>query len=278
MKSKTISLFLLLFFALMALPGSGRAEEVAVIPIRFRPAADVLPVVKNLLSQQGRATVDESTNSLVLVDNVTSIRRIRTFLEQYDKPLKQVRISVRFEETGSGAERGISAEGSRSGNGWRVSPGKKDQDDLNIHIRDRNSRRQQDSQYTIHVVSGSRAYLVVGKKIPYRERWVSLCRRYAGYVSSVGVQRIETGMEVLPVIVGNHANIDIIPRISHESPGGRNIIRFAEAATRLHAPLGQWVGIGGTNKKSNEVMTAIFESGARRQNSSLSMHLMAEAY
>jgi hypothetical protein len=176
--------------------------------------------------------------------------------------------------------RAVSVGGSVSGNGWKIGSDRKEQPGLDIRFRDRKKRRQKDSEFFVNVISGSEAYILVGKEIPYREKWAALCRRYAGYVERVGIQRIETGMEVSPVIVGNHAKLTIIPRISHAGPGGqtRKTIRFARAATRLSVPLGQWVRVGGVDKGSNEVMSAILESGSQRRNSSLSISLMAEAY
>jgi len=54
-------------------------------------------------------------------------------------------------------------------------------------------------------------------------------------------------MEVRPIIVGDHAYIEITPRISHEvSKGQKEIIRFTKASTELTVPLGEWVDIAGT--------------------------------
>jgi hypothetical protein len=98
-------------------------------------------------------------------------------------------------------------------------------------------------------------------------------------VERVVFQRIETGMEVRPIIVGDHAYIEITPRISHEvSKGQKEIIRFTKASTELTVPLGEWVDIAGIDEKSKEVISAILESGRGKQRVSLSMALMVETF
>jgi hypothetical protein len=126
-------------------------------------------------------------------------------------------------------------------------------------------------------MSGSPAYIVAGRHILYRERWAYFTRRYAAVGERVVSQRIETGFDVIPVVVGRQANVRIVPRISHmDAHGRRGIIQFTGAATRLTVPLGQWVRIGGTQQQSNEVIRAILASGSASQSSSVVISLKVE--
>jgi len=233
-------------------------------------------MVKGMLSSQGKISADVRTNSLIIVDDDESLRKIRTFLENYDKPIQQVRIRVRFGETNSSGERSVSAGGSVSGKGWRVSTGRRKRDGVNIRVRDREDHRQGVSEYFINVASGSPAYIVTGKDIPYREIWIDLSRRYASVRETVFYERIETCMEVTPTIAGSHATLEITPRISRG--GSDDVIRFARASTSLVVPLGRWIDIGGTNDSRHEVMSAIFGGRSRDRESSLSISLMVEKY
>jgi len=97
-------------------------------------------------------------------------------------------------------------------------------------------------------------------------------------VEGTVIQRIETGMEVKPILMGDRADVEIMPRIAHEVPGReRGVVRFASAASRMTVPLGQWTEIGGTSTESNEVLRAILETGSARQQSSLSISFVVEA-
>jgi len=263
---------------MIALSGVCRAG-VDVIPIHYRTAAEVLPVVKTLLSPEGRATFDARTNALVLIDTDESIQRIRAFLLKYDTPVQQVRIRLKFHEILSSQERSVSASGGVSGEDWKISTGKKSKDGIEIQVDDKKASQRRTSEHFIITTSGSPAYILTGKEIPYRQRWAYLSRRYAAFTDTVVFRRIETGMEILPVIVGNHANIEVTPRISHVGPdGGKGIVRFTGASTQLSVPLGQWVEIGGTDEETNEVIRAILESGTGEDNSTLSISIKVETF
>ncbi len=275
-ENNIIRLFGCLFFSMMILSGVCRAETVR-IQINYRSASDVLPVVKPMLSRTGEAVADELTNSLIITDNEESIKKIRAFLPNVDVLGRQVRVRIKFQEVRSSKDQSLSVGGSVSGKGWEVSKGRKKRGDINIGVRDETNLKQRSSESFITVTSGSSAYIIAGEDIPYRERWIYLSRRYAQLVDTVVFRRVETGFEVRPVVTGKIAHIDITPRISYvSSEGEEGTIHFTSAQTRLSVPLGQWVSIGGTSGKENEVLNAILECGRGDQNSSLSISLLVE--
>jgi hypothetical protein len=276
---KTIlGFFFCMLFLCPASGFSGRSDTV-IIRLKFRVANEVLPFVENMLSQEGTVTSDARTNSLVVTDDEESIRKVSAFLADFDKPGKQVKISVKFDEVDSIEGRSVSAKGGVSGKDWSVGTGGKRGDGVDVRLKDKNRSRKGTSEYSIITMSGSAAYILAGKEVPYRQRWTYLSRRYGGYVDTVVLRRIETGMEVTPVVMGNLAQIEITPRISHEGRGGgRGVVRFTRASTVLSAPLGRWVTIGGTDQRSNEVIREILKRGDNNRDSSLVISLKVETY
>ena len=112
---KQINVRLLLFAVLapaLILPyGILSANEVAVIKVKYRKAAELVTVVQAMLSDSGSVTVSQRVNSLVIVDNPEAIRRVYAYLERFDAPVEQVRIHVRFNTSGSDGERVVAARG-----------------------------------------------------------------------------------------------------------------------------------------------------------------------
>lgn len=256
-------------------PASSLAAT-AMIPMQYRTAAEALPMVQQLLSPEGRAAADARTNALLVVDGEETIQRVREFLEGFDKPGKQARIRVRFDESGTRERTSVEGRARASGEDWSVSAGKPmRKDGVDVRLQDRIRTQQGSSEFFVTVVSGSLAYIMVGQDILYSQRWVDLTRRYARITESVTIQRIETGFEVKPVILKDHADVEITPRISHGGPGSR-VIHFTEASTRLVAPIGQWVTIGGTSQQSNEVIRAVLEAGRGERSSVTSISLLVE--
>ncbi len=86
-------------------------------------------------------------------------------------------------------------------------------------------------------------------------------------------------MDVTPVLMGDRADIKIVPRISYlGGPGEKTVVRCTRAQTEVTVPFGQWTTIAGVNVGANEAMNAILESGSRSGDSSLSISLMVEKY
>ncbi len=253
--------------------------KAAVIQIQYRWASDTLPIVNHFLSPNGKAVVDERTNSLIVIDTEEAITNIKKFLQNYDTPVKRVRIRLRIYESRSSREKDLSVQGSVSGNNWTISVGEANKDGLDVRADESKKQGQQSYEYMITTTSGKAAYILTGKEIPYRERWKYYCRRYAVCSDSISYQNIDTGLEVMPVIIGDRAKLEITPRISQvDTNDPRGVVRFSAASTQLSVPLGQWVKIGGADKQGNDVFSAILSGGSGKQDSSLSMAIMVETY
>jgi type II secretory pathway component GspD/PulD (secretin) len=78
-------MFLLgMLFSMAVVPGVCRAETV-VIPIHYRSAAEVLPIVKGILSPAGQITFADSVHALVVTDTAASLQQVYTFLETLNR-------------------------------------------------------------------------------------------------------------------------------------------------------------------------------------------------
>jgi len=265
-------------FALAVLVAAVSADAaVEIISLTYRNPTEVLPLVKSMLSPEGKISADERTNSLIIVDSEEAIARVKQSLAVIDAPVRQAMVRVRFQDSATREDRSVSGGGQVSGDNWSVSTGRRQstRDGVDVRVQDRSVSRGGSSEYFINALSGSWAYIRVGQDIPYTARWSDLCRRYG---RPVVFQRIETGFDVKPVIRENMADVEIVPRISEMGSGGRpGGVRFAEASTQVQVPLGRWVTIGGSDQSANEVLRAILEAGSSRQSSALNIQLLVEA-
>lgn len=269
----TVLIISSLFFAGQGFP------KTTVIQVKYRWASEVLPVVKHFLSPNGIVTVDKRTNSLIVTDTQEVVLNIQKYLDDYDTPAKRVRIRLRLNQGKASRDSELSAGGTVSGDNWRVVIGGSDKEGIEIKAQSEQKEEQQRHEYMVHTISGNKAYIMTGTRIPYRPRWRRFCNRYGGCPEIVTFHDADTGMEITPVIVGNHANIEITPRISQvDTNDPRGIVRFAAAATRLTIPLGQWVTIGATDRKGNDVLREILAGGSGEDSDTLSMSIMVETY
>jgi hypothetical protein len=280
MGSRAVWAVLLLMAVAVATTGSASAleKDYAVIKVGHRDAEEMLPLVSPLLSPSGKAAADRRTNSLVIVDTPAAIARVRGFLAGSDKPGRPVTVRIRFGQNRSTGGASAKANARVSGDDWSAQVGDRTTDGLDVRLRGRQRRAAEMSEYFVTVMSGGTAYIWAGKEVPYTQRWGDYCRRYGHVTETVTFKTVETGFDVRPVVVGNRAHIKVTPRISSTGRGGRQeVIRFAEAATQVTAPLGQWVEIAGGSGRGSEVRHAILATGSNRRNSRLSIALKVEA-
>ena len=235
-----------LFFGLMPtlilFYGGLSANEVAVIKVKYRKAAELVPVVQTMLSAGGSVTVSQRVNSLVIVDNPEAIRRVYAYLEHFDKPVEQVRIYVRLNDTGADEERAISTRGRYSKDNVSAAVRRRKRDGVDISVEDRQRRRSGTSSAFVVAMSGSPAFIRTGTEIPYRQS-------SAG--GTVVWKSADSGFMVTPTVVGDNVHLKIVPSIScADCKDG--VIRSSGAQTELTTPFGQWVEIGGIDDLQNE--------------------------
>ena len=275
---KTIRFITLLCFCLLLvqmLPAGGApAGEVAVIKMQYRRAAELVPVVQSLLSANGTVTVSERTNSLVVVDTPEAIGRVHAYLDQFDRPVEQVRIHVRFNTRAADHERTIEARGRVSSDDLSVAAGGRHEDGLDIAVANRQRRQTGNSEAYVVAMSGSPAFIRAGQQIPYH-RSSPFFRRHAPGDRTVVWQNAESGFEVIPTVIGNNVHLKIIPRITYDERQD-GVIRFFGAQTELTVPIGQWVEIGGAAAQENDVIQEILSGSQGSEDTANSMSLMVE--
>lgn len=275
---KSVSMYgrkvLPLFFVISLVWQNIGFAETAVIRVNFRDASELLPVVETFLSEHGRATVDVRTNSILLLDDPATLNKVRQLVNRLDRPAEQVTIRFRFQETGISKGDHLSASGKASGEKWTVSAGKTRKEGVHVRAGARRKEVARSTESLITVISGNAAYIRVGEGIPYTERWVALCRRYARTQREADLERIETGMEVTPVVTGDRVQLEILPRISHGKMKKGGVIRFLEASTTLSVPKGKWITLGGHKEGGNEVIREILSRRSAEDQTRISLSLM----
>ncbi len=259
----------------LVLPGEFLpAAEVVVIKVEYRRAAELVPVVQNMLSADGSVTVSERVNSLVIVDTPEAIQRVYAYLEQFDRPVEQVKIHVRFHTTGTDDERAIRARGRISNDDLSISTGRRKKDGVDIRIEDRERRQRSYSEAFVVAMSGSPAFIRTGKEIPYK-RSSPFLRRHAPGGTTVAWQTVESGFEVTPTVIGDNVLLKIVPRIAYDDRQDA-VMRFFGARTELTAPIGQWVEIGGATNQQNDITKEILSQRTSSGQATTSMSLMVQ--
>jgi rRNA processing protein Gar1 len=230
-----------------------------------------------MVSGKGRVTLHPPTNSLVVTAGRETIQQVREVLGRLDQPVQQVRVRVRFEEERLEQGQAVSGDVTASGDDWKVTTGRRQEDGVDIRLQDQSRRESQTADTVVTVMSGTEAYISVGEDLPVSNRWHRLCRRYGAGCDDPGFRHMETGFQVIPILREGYAVLQITPLISGMGtrPGS---VKFTEASTTVRVPLQEWVRIGGSDQNANEVIREILSVGRREQGSSVSLWLKVEPY
>jgi hypothetical protein len=254
---------------------AGAAEEVVQIRIIHRDVNEMLTIVQPLISQYGYISADVPSNSLIVIDTPEVVQRIHALVSRIDQPVPQLRIRVQYGYDNSRQEQSASVEGQVQVGDATIGVGDKASEGIEAELSAGHGRRQNRGEYIVTVRSGSTAYISSGYDVPYPERWSRLSHKHGHIRGAVIFKKVDTGYDVRPVLVGEMVQIEITPHISYLNANGfRQPIRFAEAATRLNVPLGQWVEIAGTNDATQEIYSQILSVGRTSSDEQLSMRLM----
>ena len=70
--------------------------EQEFIQINYSTASEMLPQIREFLSERGRVSHDDRTNTLVVQDTPAHMREIRSLIQNLDRPEKQVLIEARI--------------------------------------------------------------------------------------------------------------------------------------------------------------------------------------
>ena len=273
--ARNLSLCLCICLAAGAFFNDSLAAEVAVIRIKYRWASELQPIVRSMLSPKGTVTVSNRINSLIVVDKRDSIQRVRAYLDQFDKPLEQVRIHVRFHESRAAATAEVSARGKISNDNIRVAVNGKKKDGIDQAGEDRYRSQDNYSEFFVFATAGTPAFIRAAKEIPYLGRWPEYTRRYSGGGAARMFQTVETGFDVTPTIAGDIVHLRIVPRYAYDQRK-EAVVRFYGAQTEVTTKFGRWVEIVGSNNQHNDVIREVLSLERNGQRHSISMSLMVE--
>lgn len=249
--------------AMMLAGGSARAQTatVEVIPLRYRTAEQVIPVIQPLLGAEG--TVSALQGQLIVRARPENLAEIRRLLDQIDKAPRRLMITVRQD---TGAERGrreaelsgsvgndnvritVPGGNSREGGNVRIQEG---DDRLRGHVIDSRTREANRNAQTIQVLEGNEAFIRVGQAVPVPSRQV---RRTVGggqvvdqTIDTVEYRDVTTGFYVRPRVSGNIVTLEISQQQQSLDRGRRGAVNVQQAVTTTSGRLGEWMVIGGVD-------------------------------
>lgn len=246
--------------------GAALAQTTAleVIPLRYRTAEQVIPIIQPMLAREG--SVSGFQGQLIVRTTPANLEEIKRILASVDTAPRRLLITVRQDADATRSER--AAEGSGrvgSDRAQVIVPDSGDRRGGNVVLREGDDRLRAQvfegqstesgrNTQSVQVMEGREAFVRMGQSVPVPQRRV--VRTVVGgqvvehVVDSVEYRDVTTGFYVLPRVSGDLVTLDISPQrelLSSQVPGGVNVQRIV---TTVSGRLGEWMEIGGIAQDS----------------------------
>jgi type II secretory pathway component GspD/PulD (secretin) len=262
--------------ALVLFSGAGgRADDTVlkVIPLKNRPASDLLPALAPLVGPDGSVTALDTR--LVVKATPQALARIEALLPSLDTPFRSLIISVSqgIATSASGQTAGAGGAVSTGGGGTTVvvSPPRTGG---TTTVETRTNRTvvtgslgagsassTDDVTQQIRTLEGHAALIRVGRSEPFTS--VGVVGTPSGPVVSGGTTYAEsgTGFHVLPRVAGDVVTLELW---AENTKGEGPIVVGQDLRTTVSGPLGQWIEVGSALRqaevRAREVLGASFRS------------------
>lgn len=247
----------------LALQAAPRTE---ILPLHYRTADELLPLVQSLLGGEGR--VSAYGNQLIVNAEAAKIAELQDLLQQLDTPPRRLLISVDSQQDSSTSQSGYRVDGSIDAGNVEIIGGRGEQhgsDQLRI-IR-RRSNGSSGSLQQVQATEGYPALIQVGQSVPL----TTYGRDAYGYPrESTEYRDVNRGFEVVASVQGDRVQLSI--RSQQDRLGDHyGTIETQSTDTRVSGRLGEWISLGGINESSREQRSGLLsrQAGSSLQNQSL---------
>ncbi|MFM9836175.1 MAG: secretin N-terminal domain-containing protein [Methylophilaceae bacterium] len=262
-----------LFFVILVLSCTVLAQtDFKIFTLKHHFASDLLPSISQMVGEDGVAT--GTNNQLIVRAAPERMREIEQLISQLDTEKINRKISVKTSNNLQTQNQRAEASGTAKVGKVTVNNDKHAQKSSksnsgSIEVENASSSTNESSNQFINVLDGERAFIRVGKIVPFTEEWITMTRRYAQIERFTDWREISTGFAVRPRAVGHQIELEITPRIAKLNNQG--YIDFEELTTTLRVSLGSWVDLGGTMQNNDDISRKILGAlhTSSLQNSSL---------
>jgi len=248
----------LLFIGLLLCPllsWAGPAAPLTTIELQGRSAEELIPVIRPLLAPDDG--ISGRGNLLFLRADSDTVTQVRQLLDQIDRPLQNLLITVRTGED-------MSRENARLGIEGHIDITEPSESALRAEASKRYQTGSRGTTQQLRVLEGQLAYITIGQSIPYPSGSVGHTP-YGPYTHySLQYRDTHNGFLVLPRLQGDRVTLEINPQREQLSRQGGGKIDTVGIHTMISGVLGEWIRLGGITEQTDGQASGILSTGAKR--------------
>ncbi len=254
--------------SLIALTGAAAHAQntvLEVIPLRYRMAQEVIPIIQPMLAREG--SVSGFQGQLVVRTTPANLDEIKRILARIDTMPRQLLITVRQDADVDRSTSAAEVSGSVGGDQGRVTvPGSRDprggsvvlregDDSVRLQVLEGSGSQSDRNTQSVRAMEGREAFVRVGQSMPVRERQVQRSvvggRVVEQVVETTQFRDAATGFYVLPRVSGDRVTLDISTQRESLSRPVQGSVNVQSMVTSVSGRLGEWMEISGIGQDAS---------------------------
>jgi len=243
------------------------AAELQVIPLNYRSAVEVIPLVIPMIDES--AVITGSGYKLIVRATPQQINDIKIILKEIDRPLQQLIISVRQNQhvTGEKDRQGIAGNigsdksrvqfGNPARRGNLTVQYQNNDDVIQGHTGQRDTMLDDHISQQVRTISGRPAFIAIGQSIPIPQQQTIIRGHQIIRTQTTDYHDSNTGFYVTPRVHGDQVTLQISTQ--REQPIGYQV-ESSRIATSVRGKLGEWIALGSSNENASKSASTMFQN------------------
>lgn len=251
--------------ALVVVAPDVQSESLETIPLHYRTAEELLPVLQPLVP--AGAVVTGTGDALFVRADAATLAQLRDAVANLDRAPRQLLITVG--QVTSAQDRATSVRGSGTIGSGDVQVGVNRPPSSSaggqVTVRSDTASDELRNVSSVRALEGYETYVSLGQARPYASTTVTGGGHYPPVVSqSTGFRDVQTGFYATPRVNGDRVTLDISPRQQSLTGTHRNApVTTGSVNTTVTGRLGEWMQIGGSVADAGGTNSGLVTWGTR---------------
>ena len=242
-----------------------QAQSLATIPLQYRTAEDLLPILQALVPQG--ATITGTGDMLFVRADPATLGQVREAVASLDRAPRQLLITVGQVTNAEGSGTSVHGSGTIGSGDVQVGVNRPPQASTGgqVVVRDRTASENLRNVSSVRALEGYETYVALGQSRPFTSTTVTGGAYYPPSVSqSTGFRDVQTGFYATPRLSGDRVTLEISTRQQRVTTAARNApVTTGSLTTTVTGRLGEWMRIGGAVEDTDGASGGLVTWGTR---------------
>lgn len=249
---------------------TARADSLETIPLHYRLAEDLLPVLQPLVPAGAALT---GTGDMLLVrGDAATIEQIRAAVAQLDRAPRQLLITVGQVTGTQGGGTAVRGSGTITAGDVQVGVNQPPQSSTGARVVVRSGTASDALRdvASVRALEGHETYIALGQSRPFTSTSVTQPGIYPPLVSqSTEYRDVKSGFYATPRLHGDRVMLEISPRqqrvtdVRHDNVRPGDVVAGGSITTTVSGRLGEWIEIGGARSTDSSGERGLVTWGTR---------------